>query len=125
MSKSPGYQRRPDHKVLETHLHTRVTATLDGRTIAESSDVIRVDEDGSPLRYYFPHDAVHASALTRSGTTTFCPFKGVATYYNIEQDGRQLKDAIWSYEDPYDEHLALRARMAFYDDRYPSILVVA
>ena len=124
MSKSPGHQQYPDHKVREAHVESRVTATLDGRTIGESSAVIRVDEDGASPRYYFPRDAVHVSQLTRSETTTSCPFKGVATYYSFTQGDRQFKDAIWSYEDPYDEHVALKGRIAFYDDRYPSLSVV-
>ena len=125
MSKSPGHQQHPDHKVRETHLHSRATAAIDGQAIAESSDVIRVDEDGAPPRYYFPRDAVHVSQLTRSDTTTTCPCKGVATYYSFKQGDREFKDAIWSYEEPYDEHAALKGRMAFYDDRYPAISVAA
>jgi uncharacterized protein (DUF427 family) len=125
MSKSPGHQQDPDHKVRETHLHSRATAAIDGQAIAESSDVIRVDEDGAPPRYYFPRDAVHVGQLTRSDTTTTCPFKGLATYYSFKQGDREFKDAIWSYEEPYDEHAALKGRMAFYDDRYPAISVAA
>lgn len=121
MSKSPGHQQHPGHKVRETRLSHKVTAAIDGQVIADSEDVIRVDEDGAPPRYYFPRSAVHVDQLDRSRTTTACPFKGTASYYTITQDGRKLEDAIWSYEDPYDEHAALKGRMAFYDEKHPGL----
>jgi len=125
MGKSPGHAQHPEHKVEETRVAQKVTAAIDGKVIADSTDVIRVDEDGAPARYYFPRDAVKVDQLDRSATTTKCPFKGTATYYTITQNGRRFDDAIWSYEDPFDEHAALKGRMAFYDDKHPTITVSA
>jgi uncharacterized protein (DUF427 family) len=125
MSKSPGHQRNPEHKVQETRLSQKVTAALDGKVIADSGDVIRVDEDGAPPRYYFPRSAVHVDKLDRTKTMTTCPFKGAASYYTITQGGRKFEDAIWSYEDPYDEHAALKDRVAFYDEKHPAITLTS
>lgn len=121
--KSPGHQQHPEHKVRETRVNHRVSATLAGKVIAESDDVIRVDEDGAPPRYYFPRDSVKVDKLSRTETHTHCPFKGDASYYSITQGQQQLKDAVWSYEAPYDEHAALAGRLAFYDDKHPAIQV--
>jgi len=123
MAKSPGHQKWPDHKVLETHINQRVTVTLGGQLIADSNDVVRVDEDGNPKRYYFPRADVRGDRLERTATTSDCPFKGTAHYFSLHADGHTLEDAIWSYEDPYDEHLDLKERLAFYDDKYQDIHV--
>ncbi|MFO1341349.1 MAG: DUF427 domain-containing protein [Burkholderiaceae bacterium] len=123
MSKSPGHRAHPEHKVQETLLPHQVTASIDGQVVAESDQVIRVDEDGAPARYYFPRAAVRVDRLERSATTTNCPFKGEATYYDFSHGGHRWDDAIWSYEDPYDEHLALQGRMAFYQERLPGLRV--
>lgn len=134
MSKSPGHQKWPDHKVRETPVGQQVTAELDGQILAESTRAIRVDEDGSPARYYFPRDDVRMDKLQRTATTSHCPFKGTAHYFSLSMDGGGkggtpgvhaglLEDAVWSYEEPFDEHQDLKDRMAFYDDKYRDIHV--
>jgi uncharacterized protein (DUF427 family) len=127
MSKSPGHLKWPEHKVLETPIGQRVTVELDGQVLADSSNAIRVDEDGSPTRYYFPRGDVSMDKLQRTATTSQCPFKGTAHYFTLSMDGgdksSKLEDAVWTYEEPFDEHRALKDRLAFYDDKYRNIHV--
>jgi len=61
--------------------------------------------------------------LEPSETTSECPFKGRAAYYDLRADGHTLHDAVWSYEHPYDEHRAIEGRVAFYDDKVPQLHV--
>jgi protein-L-isoaspartate O-methyltransferase/uncharacterized protein (DUF427 family) len=123
MTRSPGHQQQPDHKVVEKHLQQRMQVSVGGELIADSNNVIRVDEDGAPPRYYFPRADVQMERLTRSDTTTRCPFKGTAHYFSLNAAGQRLEDAVWSYEEPYEEHSDLQYRLAFYDDKMPQIEV--
>lgn len=126
MSKSPGHQQWPEHKVRETRVRERATVELGGGILADSRDVIRVEEDGSPARYYFPRVDVRMERLQRTATTSQCPFKGTAHYFSLPGGGAGLlEDAAWSYEEPFDEHAALKDRIAFYDDKHRDIHVRA
>src|SRR5947207_3334181 len=95
--KSPGHQKFPDHKVAERHVADKMEVEVAGEILADSQDVIQVEEDGSPARLYFPRSAVAMEKLEASSTTTQCPFKGTARYFNLELDGKTLPDAVWSY----------------------------
>lgn len=125
MSQSPGHQKWPTHEIREERVPQRVKVEVRGDVVADSSDVIRVDEDRHPARYYFPRADVRMDALVRSNTTTECPFKGVAHYFDLKIGEKTFADAVWTYEEPYDEHRQLKDRVAFYDERIPELRIGA
>lgn len=122
MSKSPGHQEHPDHQVREERVDHRIQVRVNGHVVADSTDLIRVVEDGHPPRLYFPRSDVTAE-LEPTETASECPFKGTARYFIMEAGGELLDDAAWSYEDPYDEHRALKGRVAFYEEKFPAMKI--
>ena len=54
------------------------------------------------------------------GPRTYCPFKGHASYYSLAGGP---ENAVWTYEEPYDEMLAIKEHLAFYPDKVDSITV--
>ena len=116
----PGYKKHPEHRLSAKPAGERVQVVLDGEVIADSADAIRLEEGSYPAAYYFPRKDVKMERLERSAHETYCPFKGTASYYSFK-DG--AKDAVWTYEKPYDEMLAIREHLAFYPDKVDSITV--
>ena len=119
--KSPGHRQQPKHKVSETHVQARVQARVGDKVVAESNDVIQVNEDENPIRYYFPRTDVKMELLAPTETTTECPFKGIARHFDLRTGDAKLDAAVWSYEEPYEEHAELKDRVAFCDDKVPEI----
>lgn len=116
-TRARGYPRAPDHRVAFVPRRVRVSVEAGGAPIAETDDVILVEEARHPPRRYLARDGVDMSRLERTDKITFCPFKGLATYYVIKTDGGEIRDAVWSYEQPYLEAELLRDRLAFDADK--------
>ena len=84
-------------------------AVWNGKVIAESNETIMVEGN-----HYFPIDAVKKEYLKESTSQTVCPWKGVASYHNLDIDGKSNKDAAWYYKDPSDLAKAVKDRIAFW-----------
>ena len=115
--KIPG----PDHPITVEPQGGRVVVTLGGKTIADTNDALTLREARCPAVQYIPRKDVDMSALTRSQTATYCPYKGDASYFSIPAGGDRATDAIWSYEAPYEALAAIKGFLAFYPDRVDAI----
>lgn len=119
MNPAPGFRKYPGHRVATRPAGVRVRVTLKGELIADTAEAIALEEtmEGSvlaPVVYYLPRKDVKMERLVRTSKRTHCPFKGDASYFSF-RDGPQ--NAVWSYEQPYDEMLAIRELVAFYPDQ--------
>ena len=77
--------------------------------IARSDDIVTVEGNA-----YFPIAAVTPGVLQVSTTTSVCPWKGTASYYSIEANGAENRDAVWYYPDPKDAAKEIKDRVAFW-----------
>jgi uncharacterized protein (DUF427 family) len=84
-------------------------AVWNGATIAESEETVVVEGN-----HYFPREGVDATLLRPSDTHTICPWKGRASYYSLEVDGAENRDAAWYYPEPKPAAAEIRDRIAFW-----------
>jgi uncharacterized protein (DUF427 family) len=111
---APGFKNRPDHRIAVSPAATRVKALFQGKVVADTQDALAMKEGDYPVVFYFPRKDVRMEALERSTHSTHCPFKGDASYFSLKNGPR---DAVWSYETPFDEMLAIKEYLAFYPDK--------
>ncbi|KAK1965120.1 DUF427-domain-containing protein [Colletotrichum eremochloae] len=90
----------------------KATAVANGTTVAEATEWEEVEGN-----VYFPPSAVRAEALEKTDTTTFCPWKGTASYYSVKVGDDKLKDAAWYYPAPKDAAKEIKDHVAFYKSK--------
>lgn len=84
-------------------------AIWNDQIIAESNDTKVVENN-----HYFPAQSIKKQFYKDSSTQSNCPWKGVASYYTLEVDGKENKDAAWYY--PETKHAAkeIEGHVAFW-----------
>ncbi|MDF2694886.1 MAG: hypothetical protein K0S65_3269 [Labilithrix sp.] len=93
---------------------------VNGETVADTDRAIALHENGYPVVYYIPRTDVKMDRLVRTPHHTRCPFKGEASYFNLIPNGAE--NAVWTYEQPYDEVLAIKDHVAFYPNKVDAIV---
>ncbi|MBX6390831.1 MAG: DUF427 domain-containing protein [Frankia sp.] len=111
------HARNPYHRVdiLNSSRHVRVE--IDGVTVAESRRPTVLFETGIRPRFYLPLTDVRTELLRPSSTSTGCPYKGTASYYSVEVNGKLYEDVIWTYEHPLAESIKIAGLLCFYDEK--------
>jgi uncharacterized protein (DUF427 family) len=115
---APGFRDTPRSHIVTRPAGRRVRVTLGGEVLADSRDAIELREGGYAPVYYLPRQDVRMERLVASAHTTYCPYKGTASYFSVA-GGPQ--NAAWSYERPYDEMQDIRERLAFYANKVDAI----
>ena len=105
------YPRPP--RLEPTPRHLRILH--DGIVLADTTRALRILETSHPPVYYIPPADIAMQYLTRSPRrSSFCEFKGHATYWSINIPEAPSPDAAWSYAHPTASYAALRDHLAFY-----------
>ena len=107
--KIPG----PDHPIAIGRANGRVAVKVNGHIIADTDKALTLREASYPEVFYIPMDAVDKSAIEPSARTSYCPYKGDASYFSIPAGGEKSKDAIWMYADPYPSVAEIKDHVAF------------
>jgi uncharacterized protein (DUF427 family) len=108
-----GHAADPYHRIDIRRSSRRLVARLGDRVLAESDAPLVLFESGFAPRWYVPRADVVDAALTPVEHRTFCPYKGVASYYDV--DG--VAGAAWSYRAPIDEMARIADHVSFEPDR--------
>jgi uncharacterized protein (DUF427 family) len=111
--KLPG----PDHPITIAPHAARVVVTAGGTVVADTRDALALREASYPAVPYIPRDDVDLAALERTDHTTYCPYKGDASYYSIATAEGELTDAVWYYAEPYAAVAEIAGHVAFYADK--------
>lgn len=116
--KIPG----PDHPITITRNPKRVVVKVGDKVIADTRDALVMKEGSYPGVQYIPRKDVDMTLLERTSHSSYCPFKGDASYFSIPSGGARATNAVWSYEAPYEAVAAIEEHVAFYPDRVDSIV---
>ena len=84
-------------------------AIWNNAVLAESDQTVIVEGN-----HYFPAESLRREYFKPSSTHTTCPWKGIASYYDVEVNGAVNKDAAWYYPTPLDAAKHVAGHVAFW-----------
>jgi len=120
--RSPAKSRNPDYQLETERMNEKVEVFIDGEKIAETQNAIKLFEEGHDPVIYIPKNDIKAVDFVKYDDYQ-CPYKGSAKLYTIKHGSHEHENAAWTYEEPYDEVLELKGRVAFYPDKVQEIRV--
>ena len=77
--------------------------------IAESNDTVVIENN-----HYFPSSSIKTEHFIKSATTSHCPWKGQASYYSLDVNGKQNPDAAWYYPETSHAAKPIEGHIAFW-----------
>lgn len=84
-------------------------ATWEGAVLAESNQTVEVEGN-----QYFPPEAIHKEYFKPSSEHSVCPWKGTASYYDVEVNGKRNPGAAWFYPEPKPAAKQITGHIAFW-----------
>jgi len=101
----------------------RVRVMFGGLVVADSSRAWRVLETSHPPVFYIPPEDVRMELLLPSRRSSYCEFKGMASYWDLNVGDKVAKDVGWSYANPSPGYEPLQSCIAFYASRVDACYV--
>ena len=104
------YPRPPALEESTKHIQVQ----FNGVVIADTHHAKRVLETSHPPVYYIPPEDIQPGCLQPTSRSTFCEWKGVASYYAVVVGDRRAEHAAWYYPEPTARFADLQNYVAFY-----------
>lgn len=92
----------------------RLEVYFNGVKLADTTRAYRVLETSHPPVYYFPPGDVATEHLQEADLSTFCEWKGTASYFNVRVGGKAAQNAAWTYIVPTPGFRDIAGYIAFY-----------
>jgi uncharacterized protein (DUF427 family) len=109
-----GHPRDPFHRVDVRRTSRPVRIEIDGDVVAETTAARLLYETSLPMRFYIPREDVRG--LRPGDFSSYCPYKGRASYWSLDAGGRTRENACWSYEDPVPERSDIAGLVSFWNE---------
>jgi uncharacterized protein (DUF427 family) len=117
MSNRPVLEPSAKHPITIEPTNGRVRVRVNGQLVADTDAALQLKEASYHAVQYVPFSDVAQNVLTRTDTSTYCPFKGDASYYSVTAAGDTVDDVVWTYDHPYPAVAAIAGHVAFYPDK--------
>jgi len=122
----PILQPGIDHPLELRQIDERVRISVGEEWLATRAAALELYEHSYPPVLYIRRSDIAPRFLQRSMHTSWCPYKGKASYFHIRlKDGGLLENAAWSYESPFAHIAAIKDHLAFYPDKVAVELLLA
>jgi uncharacterized protein (DUF427 family) len=113
-----GHAADAYHRIDIRRTSRHLVVRLGDRLVADTTEPVVLYESGFAPRWYVPRADIDETALTPVDGQTFCPYKGLASYYDIGD----AKRAAWSYRDAWSEVGRVRDLVSFEPDKVTVLL---
>ncbi len=117
MAQSTVDAANPNHKITVAPFDGRVVVSFRGTVVADTVKALSLKEASYPARLYIPRSDCNMAHFIESNLTTKCPFKGTARYWTLSSKDGTSNNAVWGYDDPFDQVIEIDGHVAFYPDR--------
>lgn len=107
------YPPNPYHRVDCRPTARRLRVEVSGTVLVDTDDTIILFETALAPRLYVHPSHVRADLLRRSDTSTYCNYKGVATYWSAVIGDVVVDDVAWSYDEPLPESTPIAGHLSF------------
>ena len=104
-----GHAADPYHRIDTRRSNRRVVVEAEGRVVADTTGALVLYESGFAPRWYLPEEDVRMADLSPVDHRTFCPYKGVCSYYDIGE----ARLGAWSYRSPIPEMSRIAGLISF------------